>query len=101
MAIGRIGAAKIALFIVALVPLARLVAGALVWQEWLGANPAEFIVRSTGDWTLRILLATLAVTPLRRWTGWHWLTSSTNWRENASNMASSKGNRLAKSLKNG
>ena len=72
MAIGRIGAAKIALFIVALVPLARLVAGALVWQEWLGANPAEFIVRSTGDWTLRILLATLAVTPLRRWTGWHW-----------------------------
>jgi sulfoxide reductase heme-binding subunit YedZ len=73
MAISRIGAAKIALFIVALVPLARLVAGALVWQEWLGANPAEFIVRSTGDWTLRILLATLAVTPLRRWTGWHWL----------------------------
>lgn len=73
MAIGRMGAAKTALFFLALLPLARLVAGALVWQEWLGANPAEYIVRSTGDWTLRILLATLAVTPLRRWTGWHWL----------------------------
>ena len=36
----------------------------------LGANPVEKITHVTGDWTLRFLLATLAVTPLRRWFGW-------------------------------
>jgi methionine sulfoxide reductase heme-binding subunit len=60
-------------FALALVPLARLAAGALFFPDWLGANPAEFITRSTGDWTLRFLLATLAVTPLRKAFGWHWL----------------------------
>jgi len=64
---------KVAVFALALVPLARLVAGALVFPEWLGANPAEFITRATGDWTLRFLLITLAVTPLRKLTGWGWL----------------------------
>jgi sulfoxide reductase heme-binding subunit YedZ len=34
----------------------------------LGANPAEALIRSTGDWTLRFLCITLAVTPLRTWT---------------------------------
>ena len=34
---------------------------------------AEYITRSTGDWTLRFLLLTLAVTPLRKLTGWHTL----------------------------
>ena len=57
----------------ALVPLARLVAGVVVFPEWLGANPAEFITRATGDWTLRFLLITLAVTPLRKLSGWGWL----------------------------
>jgi len=37
----------------------------------LGANPAEALIRSTGDWTLRLLCITLAVTPLRQLTGWH------------------------------
>ena len=37
----------------------------------LGANPAEALIRGTGDWTLRFLCLTLAVTPLRQWTGWH------------------------------
>ena len=60
-------------FVLALVPLARLAAGALFFPDWLGANPAEFITRATGDWTLRFLLATLAVTPLRKAFGWHWL----------------------------
>ena len=55
----------------ALVPLAMLVAGLALYPDWLGANPAEFITRSTGDWTLRFLLLTLAVTPLREITGWH------------------------------
>ncbi|HJS76478.1 MAG TPA: protein-methionine-sulfoxide reductase heme-binding subunit MsrQ [Burkholderiales bacterium] len=64
---------KAALFVAALGPLAKLVAGVLYFPESLGANPAEFITRSTGDWTLRFLLITLAVTPVRRLTGWNWL----------------------------
>lgn len=48
----------------------------LAWTVWdlvhgnLSANPIEDITHRTGDWTLRLLLATLAVTPLRRLTGW-------------------------------
>jgi sulfoxide reductase heme-binding subunit YedZ len=44
-----------------------------VWQGNLGANPIEEITHRTGDWTLRFLLITLAVTPLRQWFGWGWL----------------------------
>ena len=68
-----LAALKAALFILALIPLVRLAAGALYFPDWLGANPAEHITRSTGDWTLRLLLATLAVTPLRTLSGWNWL----------------------------
>ncbi len=68
-----VSAVKIFLFLLALVPLGRLVVGAFFFPEWLGANPAEFITRATGDWTLRFLLITLAVTPLRRLSGWNWL----------------------------
>lgn len=45
----------------------------LVWAAFsggLGANPIEVITRETGTWTLRFLVATLAVTPVRRLTGW-------------------------------
>jgi sulfoxide reductase heme-binding subunit YedZ len=48
-------------------------AGWLVWrgfQQQLGANPIELITHSTGDWTLRFLLITHAITPARRLTGW-------------------------------
>ena len=62
-------AAKPLLFLLALLPLARLVLGA--FTETLGPNPAEALIRGTGDWTLRLLCLTLAVTPLRQWTGWH------------------------------
>jgi len=66
-------ALKAIVFLAALVPVARL-AGALLFDpEALGANPAEFITRTTGDWTLRFLLLTLVVTPLRKLLGWHWL----------------------------
>jgi methionine sulfoxide reductase heme-binding subunit len=66
-------ALKAIVFVAALVPVARL-AGALLFDpEALGANPAEFITRTTGDWTLRFLLLTLVVTPLRKLLGWHWL----------------------------
>jgi sulfoxide reductase heme-binding subunit YedZ len=67
-AIGRV---KAALFVLALLPAARLVVAA--FTGGLGVNPIEFVTRSTGTWTLSLLLATLAVTPLRRITGWHWL----------------------------
>jgi sulfoxide reductase heme-binding subunit YedZ len=62
---------KAAAFVAALVPLGMLVLGATLYPQWLGANPAETITRTTGDWTLRFLLLTLAVTPLRKLTGWH------------------------------
>ncbi len=61
---------KPVLFILALVPFARLVAG--IFLDSLGANPVETITHETGDWTLYFLLATLAVTPLRRYSGWRW-----------------------------
>ena len=64
---------RLVVFLSALVPLARLATGAIVFPEWLGANPAEFITRATGDWALRFLLLTLCVTPLRRVSGWSWL----------------------------
>jgi methionine sulfoxide reductase heme-binding subunit len=56
-------AAKPVLFLLALLPFAWLVGGALT--NHLGANPAEYLERSTGDWTLRLLCITLAITPLR------------------------------------
>ncbi|MBW9105917.1 protein-methionine-sulfoxide reductase heme-binding subunit MsrQ [Paraburkholderia phenoliruptrix] len=59
--------AKIAVFIAAWYPLARIVLFGLT--DRLGANPIEFITRSTGLWTLVFLCITLAVTPLRRITG--------------------------------
>jgi sulfoxide reductase heme-binding subunit YedZ len=40
------------------------------WSHQLGANPAEHLIRSTGDWTLRFLCLTLLVTPLRQVAGW-------------------------------
>ncbi|QDL56858.1 sulfite oxidase heme-binding subunit YedZ [Rhodoferax aquaticus] len=39
--------------------------GVAAWSDQLGANPAEALVRSTGDWTLRILCVVLSITPLR------------------------------------
>jgi len=66
-------AIKATLFIVALLPFGRLAVSAAWFPDLLGANPAEFITRSLGDWCLRFLLITLAVTPLRRITGWNWL----------------------------
>ncbi|MGA8764615.1 MAG: protein-methionine-sulfoxide reductase heme-binding subunit MsrQ [Candidatus Sulfotelmatobacter sp.] len=58
-------------FLVALIPLARL-----AWKAFhglLGANPIEVITHSTGDWTLRFLLITLSITPVRKLTRQYWL----------------------------
>jgi methionine sulfoxide reductase heme-binding subunit len=56
-------AAKPVVFVLALLPFAWLFYGALTNN--LGANPAEYLDRATGDWTLRLLCITLAVTPVR------------------------------------
>jgi sulfoxide reductase heme-binding subunit YedZ len=64
---------KVVVFLVCLIPLGRL-----LWRAFhnglagfpdgmdFGANPIEFITHATGDWTLRFLVITLAITPLRR-----------------------------------
>jgi sulfoxide reductase heme-binding subunit YedZ len=57
------GWTKALVFALCLIPLGRL-----LWRVYvndLTANPVEFITHFTGDWTLRFLLITLAVTPLR------------------------------------
>jgi sulfoxide reductase heme-binding subunit YedZ len=59
--------AKPALFAASLVPLGYFVWAALA--DALGTNPAEALIRGTGDWTLRFLCLTLAVTPLRHLAG--------------------------------
>lgn len=60
---------KPAIFVLALVPAGLLVRGLL--QGELGVNPAETLQLETGIWALRFLLASLAITPLRRLFGWN------------------------------
>lgn len=62
---------KAAGFMIALLPLAKLALAA--YADDLGANPIEKITHVTGFWALTFLLITLAVTPLRRLSGWLWL----------------------------
>ena len=57
-------------FILCLLPLALLFRN--LYLDELGANPFEVLTRSSGEWTLRFLLITLAMTPLRRLTGAAW-----------------------------
>lgn len=68
-----IAIAKTVVFVAALLPALHLAYNALWNVEALGANPAETLTRSLGDWTLRLLLLTLAVTPMRKLLGWPWL----------------------------
>jgi sulfoxide reductase heme-binding subunit YedZ len=61
------GYAKPVVFLVCLIPLASL-----IWDAFnggLGANPVETLTFATGDWTLRFLLITLTISPLRLWSG--------------------------------
>lgn len=62
-------AAKPILFVICLLPFAWLAWNVVQAQmgnaNVLGANPAEYLIRATGDWTLRFLCIVLAVTPLR------------------------------------
>ena len=61
---------KTAIFVLALLPFLRM-----VWLTATGVpvDPVAFLTQGSGDWTLYLLCATLAVTPLRRLTGWNWL----------------------------
>jgi methionine sulfoxide reductase heme-binding subunit len=66
---GRI-ALKVVVWAICLAPLGRL-----VWRAWtddLGANPISFVTNTLGDWTFDLLLASLALTPLRIVTGMAW-----------------------------
>jgi sulfoxide reductase heme-binding subunit YedZ len=55
---------KALVFLICLVPL-----GVLIWEAFtggLGSNPTQFLEHATGDWTLRFVAITLAITPLRK-----------------------------------
>lgn len=62
---------KPVVFVLLLVPLAVLVSAVL--RDQLGANPAQALVRATGDWNLRMLCLVLAITPLRQLAHAPWL----------------------------
>jgi sulfoxide reductase heme-binding subunit YedZ len=57
--------------VIGALPAASLAVSA--FTDGLGANPVERVTHVTGDWTLRFLLLTLAVTPFRRLLGWSWV----------------------------
>ena len=61
---------KIVIWLLAMLPLVRLIW--LGFNDDLGANPVEFVERSTGTWALVILLTTLGMTPIRLLTGQVW-----------------------------
>jgi methionine sulfoxide reductase heme-binding subunit len=62
---------KPVVFLACLIPVGLL--GWKAYNQALGANPIEVITHATGDWTLRFLLITLSVTPIRKLTGQLWL----------------------------
>lgn len=66
----RLWLARVLVWIGCLAPLVLLAAQILKGR--LGANPIEFLERALGDWSLRFILIALAMTPLRRVTGWLW-----------------------------
>ena len=61
---------KAIVFALSLVPLARIIYAIVFDPISLGANPAETILHMSGDWVIYFLLITLAITPLRKLTGW-------------------------------
>src|SRR5467141_3285933 len=62
---------KLVLFVNSLVPLTLMLWD--VYRKQVGANPVEFVTRTTGMLALVFLLLSLAVTPLRKITGANWL----------------------------
>ncbi len=66
-----IAALKAFVFTLSLVPLARIIYAVVLDPISLGANPAETILHMSGDWVIYFLLITLAITPVRKLTGWN------------------------------
>lgn len=64
---------RLLLHLLCLVPAAWLFY--LAATNGLGANPAEALLRSLGDWAIRFICIALAVTPLRQWLRWNWLAA--------------------------
>ena len=64
---------KPVVFLLCLLPATLVVTDALELTGRLGANPVEEILDRLGNWGLRMIMITLAVTPLRRITGWIWV----------------------------
>ncbi|WP_296945443.1 sulfite oxidase heme-binding subunit YedZ [uncultured Massilia sp.] len=66
----QLAAIKVLVFLLALAPFLRM-----AWAVAMGTpvDPVAFLTHGSGDWALYLLCITLAVTPLRRWTGWNWL----------------------------
>ena len=60
-------------FVLCLLPAALAVGDAFGITGQLSANPVEDILDRFGNWAIRLIMITLAVTPLRRITGWNWL----------------------------
>jgi len=65
---------KPVIFLGCLIPALLVVGDATGITGGLGANPVEEILDRFGNWALRFIMITLAVTPLRRLSGWNWLT---------------------------
>jgi sulfoxide reductase heme-binding subunit YedZ len=66
----QVSALKAVIFVLGLIPVSKM-AYLTITQQLV--EPLEHITRGTGDWVLYFLCITLAVTPLRRFTGWNWL----------------------------
>lgn len=67
----QISGLKLAFFALCLSPAVLLLRD--LQLDRLGANPIEALTRASGEWTLRFLLITLAITPLRKYSGLHWI----------------------------
>jgi sulfoxide reductase heme-binding subunit YedZ len=61
-------------FLLCLLPAAFVVGDAFGVSGQLSANPVEDILDRFGNWAIRLIMITLAVTPVRQITGWNWLT---------------------------
>ena len=62
------------IFLLCLVPAVLVVTDLLEITGSLGANPVEAMLDRFGNWSIRFIMIALAVTPLRKLTGWNWLT---------------------------
>lgn len=67
----QLNAIRLLVFLLALLPAVWLCYAS--FADLLGANPIEYLTRSTGDWALYMLIFTLSITPIRKITQWNWL----------------------------